>query len=255
MKILQLFVMCIFCIAAWSALAGNEAVPDTGRLYAEFNWHLQLKIHRNSIFSGSDEYQDKIVDEDVTGSYWSLRGGSQNLLVTAAHVLGINKKQEFKQIGEYAINDQNVLKTLNVRALLGTLSFEIAEVGFINEQDDIVFMKPDKEIAFAYVNPFKLTEIAPKLGSHVTAIGHPGTAASKHDTDIVVDSVDAKVIILNKPLDHGYSGGLICDENSHTAYGVIVSVSDKQTFVQRLTPRMLGDIHWTPASDAFMKKF
>lgn len=178
-------------------------------------------------------------------------------MVTAAHVLGLGKNQTFKKCGEYFIDNKynNFLHEMRVRPLLGTLCYKIGSVGSIDAQDDVLFLQPEDQNAFKYVRPFELTESEPKTSNQVTAVGHPGTAAARHEANLVIDSVDAKTIIINKALDHGYSGGVIYDSVTHKAYGVITGITEKQTYIQRITPSMLKDIHWETGSTAFVRKF
>ena len=207
------------------------------------------------------EWKEEEQQQLVKGSFWAVHTPDRTILITATHVLGLNL--DLREIDGHKVDqktwspDQKTLRLNRVerKVLLGTLSFQPAEVGSVERLNDAAFLTAKDSGISKTIKPLILSDTAPKIGEDVQVWGYPGTAYQQHESASVTQVQDNGFFILNRAVDEGYSGGVVVN-SAGNAYGIITNTDqNKQTTVLRITPEMLQAIDWHPAAEMLNHSF
>lgn len=250
-----------------SSFGQNFVVP----VYARYDDHVYfVKAWHTFSFLGREETKDsrnvatKAVDQ---GSAWCADVNGKRVLVTAAHILGIKTctfdgfEGELKKQIE---SDTWVAKILEVqrtsRVVVGGLAYEPSKIAWPSlggASSDACFLYMEDDAVFSRIKPIAIANKLPAVSESVDCYGFPGTTDQQVET-ITVSSVDQQsgYFTLNKPVDNGYSGGLVMSKGKE-AYGVIVGTAPngKQTIALLVTEKLLRSTAPQPASKVLKNTF
>ena len=131
-------------------------------------------------------------------------------IITAAHNLGLGPRGTPRQIGNLVIGKENRLTALKKEVLLGTIGYKPSSSALIGLDTDIILLKTEQE---AYMNSkqLRISDKPPVVGQTVTVNGYPGTSHEKVQSSEVM-AVYPKHFVLYPPVDHGYSGRVVLND-------------------------------------------
>ena len=185
----------------------------------------------------------------VAGTYWPLTFGDRYFYVTAHHVIS----PQLLATSSGAVDGTNTkVISRKTRAFLGTLAEPVGEVGSISTLKDVAFLRPKRKQALEVaLSPMILSTNTPHVGEAVKLIGYPGTSYQQVESG-TVSSVqeDSGFFVLNKPVNSGFSGGPVLDQQNHV-YGIVSSgdTNNQQTTIVRLRQKDLDGIQWFNLAD------
>lgn len=248
-------LLLVCSVLLWPFSAPGDSAPTVGKLFVGLTYrYTYLESH----FLGSDRLVEQKASElPIKGSFWAVQAGGDIILVTAAHVLGINWQPA--QIDGHIIDNKKLgfLKGVTTRVLLGTLAYTPSRIGYVKGVNDAAFLLPKDQRMLNTVTPVALSDTPPISGERVRIVGYPGTPYPQTMEMIVTDVHENQgFFILNQPVDGGYSGGVVLNA-AGKAYGVIVNTDpgNKQTTVLRITPATIQNIKWEPVEKALNREF
>jgi len=247
------FIFCIICSTTFGDIETNTLPePHTGKLFVGVTYTYALQ--KRDIFKKLDGWKTKwhtntTAEVIYRGSYWAVNTQLGRVYVTATHLFGNNL--EVKQIDGHVV-DNNRCKIIGckIRAYLGTLGYEVDRIGHIEGLEDIVFILPERHQISEDIPVLKLAVNIPRINEEVRAVGYTGTPHQQiTKCDVTSVHETQAYMILNKPVDSGFSGGPVLNTSGHV-YGVISNTDkgEKQTTVIRLSENNLSQIIWHPLS-------
>ena len=255
--------LCIFAsLLLPLGLNAAEDTPYTGKLFVGISYRYDFSFEKYWWI----EWLPTRISKEIllTGSYWQVESNQGVILVTAAHVLGINWEAKEVDLGlewegqgvKHVVGKQRPYETILQRSfsrvLIGTLAYAPLDIGTLKGTSDMAFLRPKNPQVLKDVQMLRLSDTPPRRDERVEICGYPGTGYEQREAAIVTTVREADgFFVLNRPVEPGYSGGVVTNSEGK-AYGVITSTdkAEKQTTVLRLTPAMLGRIEWKPAAEA-----
>lgn len=220
-----------------------------------------------------EDPEERTASMHIRGSAWALDVKGEQVLVTAAHCLGLNvpmhstianetlkKDGSIKTEREYVISDECKALSRTTESVFGSLAFKAKDVGTVNKAGsddilDVAFVRPDDKAVFSDLRLLPMAKETVSVQEKVMVFGFPSTS-SQQMKEVLVADVDRNhgYCVLNEALDEGYSGGIVVNKNGQSV-GLITNVSKGQTTVLLLTPEVLGQIKWHNAATVLEKKF
>ena len=124
--------------------------------------------------------------------------------------MGLGPRGTPRQIGNLVIGKENRLTALKKEVLLGTIGYKPSSSALIGLDTDIILLKTEQE---AYMNSkqLRISDKPPVVGQTVTVNGYPGTSHEKVQSYEVM-AVYPKHFVLYPPVDHGYSGRVVLND-------------------------------------------
>lgn len=227
----------LILLIASTASASIAADAFTQKLYTEVNY----EVSSAGWFRDRKEVQRVL----LTGTAWILDTGKEKVFVTAAHTMGFGPRGTPVQIGAYTIKGDTKATRLNSKTVVGTLAYEIREIGTLSSEDDILLLRAE-EAALSDSRSFKLARKPLKTGETVKVLGYPSTS-HEQPQECSVAAVYQKHFILNKSMDSGYSGGLVLN-TSGDAVGLVTGTEHKQATAVFIPAEALRQITWMNAT-------
>src|ERR1035437_2021496 len=222
-------ILAILFLSLWRLPVFAEDTPSTGKLFVTLKYDYTYRVKH---FAWSDTWdlgQQQILGK---GSFWSIEAPNGIILVTAAHVLGANWKPQ--KLGGHDVDEKDCFITkFASRALIGTLGYEPAAVGFAKDLNDAGFLRPKDPGILKTIKALPLSDTPPTYGENVQVVGYPGTPFEQFSNmSVTAVHEDDHFFVLNQAVDDGYSGGVVLS-SAGKAYGVIVNTDagHKQTTV------------------------
>jgi hypothetical protein len=212
----------------------GEGGQNTQRIYNQ----LVYEVSSSGWLGKKQSYYTNI----VTGSCWVLRGREGSVFITAAHNLAYGPRGTPSQIGSLKLEGSTKLLSTKRSFVIGTLAYKPTEIGMLGPEEDVVLIQVEPG-AYSQSRSIKLSKRNIKSGDQVTICGFPGTAHEKLQHSIIT-AVYPKLIILNDPVDAGFSGGVVLNESGE-AVGMITGTEEKQATAVVLTSDMLDQVQWT----------
>lgn len=234
-----------------AALCGQE-LPYTQKLYCNLTGTVDVETRK---FPFGTRTVTEVETMSATGSFWVAEANNQKFLVTAAHNLCFGPKLRFDRIGSISLDPKHVLRALKIEPVLGTLTYEVAEVGIPQPESDWVVLKPADSAAVGMSKPIPLADKRLRLGDPVTVLGYPSTAHEKAvKTTVAAISPNDRFLVLNTPLDPGYSGGVVLNDKNK-AVGIVVTSDEKQSNALILSPAIFTKLRWVPLKEISTRNF
>lgn len=191
----------------------------------------------------------------VTGTFWvTMDRDGKRILVTAAHNLGLGPGQP-AEINGKKIGGRLKLFSMSTIPLLGTLAYEISEVGFIGPTYDVAFLRPADTNVFQGSRVINLADVPSKLEDRVKIFGFPGTANPQPKASTIVGfSSKQDYMVFGDPFEPGYSGGVVLNSDNK-AVGLVIATEAKQASAVVLNAAVLARIKWQRFSEVQTRKF
>jgi hypothetical protein len=257
-------------ICALMALVGASVVPCLAAdccvpIYSQCNLTAQYTLGwKKAWWSEKVEKTNSFVDV-MRGAAWRTDVAGEKLLITAAHNLFLKNfgKDQIHKLVKRNWPDNNWVElhgfshttTVHVH---GGLSRSPKQIALPNlgggrlELDVAVLYLADNDV-FSSINPTPLANKLPEAGESIQIVGFPGTVKQQIAVDLTVSSVEEQsgYFLLNKPVDKGFSGGVVRDKDGKVAYGVIAgnTSDDKQTKVYLVSERLLSSAKPKPVEE------
>ena len=178
------------------------------------------------------------------GSGWATIVKGVPVLVTAAHVVGLNSVPQV--LGRFTIGEKCKISERKIRIYVGGLAFEPDRFGWLlkpnglspTDHADAAILVFSSMDVFKDVTVFDLAETMPMSGDPVTAIGFPGTPVPQTMMAVVTYSDPLqRFFVIDRPLDDGFSGGVVLNQkgkalgmfsgNKSSRQGTVLSISGK----------------------------
>ena len=187
-------------------------------------------------------------EEMYTGTYWSIQAPPpyRNYFVTAAHVLHIGTIPT--TINGVVVDDSRLRITgRQIRAYMGFLAYDIGYIGTIAGLQDVVFLRPRRDMSECTLTHLQLANRPPVVREEVNIFGFPSTPRQQLETAQVSSVHESQgYFVLNRAVDPGYSGGPVVDSEGYV-YGIVANTdhTNRQTNVIRIDSDMLTMIEWS----------
>lgn len=157
----------------------------------------------------------------------------QCLFVTAAHVVDPGAKETIAELqmddGVRIKIDGNNAELLRVErsVRVSNLSIKPTHVLVSRDLDVAVFVIDENDLPLIVVPRFKKFGEA-KAGGRVLSWGFPGSSSPQLKDNMRITEAGATILTLNSPLEPGYSGGPVVDEQG-ALVGLVVRSTEKQS--------------------------
>ena len=204
--------------------------------------------------------EPKKFTQESHGTAWATEFHDKLILVTAGHVIGtcgeVNFSPENKTKAELAeLAEYHPVSRIS-RVVLGGVGGKPIRIGTLSDDADIALVVPHSDAVFSGLKVFKLANRLPSLFESVRALGFPhGAHFAKQEQTTVTTVVGAKgYFVLNIPLNKGFSGGVVLDENG-LALGVITSIDETSTTVMALNRILLEQFKFDEAKRVLTKQY
>lgn len=239
----KLIVLCLFVTLGCFGCAGS--IPPHGQssrcvlIYSEASYWVHWEgsgpwwqgfPHR------SNDWDDK--RDFRTGTAFAIRVDERRFIVTAAHVVA-RTWPEGQAVAQASAGN---LRGGTVRVRVSSLAYPPVRLMVAPVNDLVVMEMPPAFWEQLDLMVFRATPDLPRPGDEMCVWGFPGTAAPQLAQDgIKVTMATAEMIVLNKPLEGGFSGGPILTGRDGTLKGMTVRSTDRQS---RVVPigKILGEI-------------
>lgn len=228
----------------------------TQKLYCNLTWSIFSWeiVEPGGLFKKEvKEWVWNVKQTVATGSFWVADVNGQKVIVTAAHNIGLGL--EPTQIDDISLDDDNSLDSLTIAPALGLLAFEIAEIGFPEPRADWIAIRPRQQTALMASKAIPLGDMLPQLGDQVRILGYPDTPHELEEmTTIAAIGANGDRLVLNKALEHGYSGGVVLNQKRE-AIGLVVTTEKKQSAALFISSAAFSKLNWKPFSAVKERKF
>jgi len=258
---------CLCCSANAFSATGEWVQP----LYSQCRADVSYKLSWVTGMIWKDKhYDDRSTTRHPTlkGASWRTDMGSQKLVVTAAHnlfLMGYGKSEVEAELRKLLLGftlEEIYKVTYSTSVSVGGLSRKPKQIarpsigGGKSELDVVVLYLTDEDALSAY-RPILLASKLPSAGESVRVVGVMENSQQQVLTEYSVSAVAAQsgYFLLNKPVENGFSGGVVMDKDKEVAYGVIAgNVNNKQTKVYLVTESLLAAAKPEPAGDVLRRE-
>lgn len=245
-----------FFIAHSPADIFGQSTDQTQRIFNQISHELALK----------NPLRKRNVPVLATGSCWALSLNGEQVLVTAAHNLGLAPNYNPEKIGNYVPGANCQLRSLTNEVIIGLLAYEPKEVARINLNLDLVLIRPLQPEVFNASRVITLAKQPPKQGDHVVVYGFPGQAIEKEIHAIVKVAVPGRnfIVLENLAFDenkggigHGVSGGVVLNAANEAVAMVITTGKGhfNALLVSEGLLNMVDKGDWKPFKEVQIRKF